>query len=136
MEEKVTFNDTPAQGSPLSADTSHSSGYSTDLAITSKTVEESNEKLIEEAINSPPKVFEPTMKTESSGNFDALRFGIPSATSPEVASSDESTESTSPLAPCVSTSSPVIETSIQTKSMGEKLEVIDQTHEVRSFFVV
>ena len=105
-----------AQGSPLSADSSHSSGYSTDLI--SKTFEESNEKLIEEAVNSPNKnmvVYGPTIKTEESVSFEPNSYGI-SANSPGAVSSNESQleimeTPNSPLAPL--SSSPIIQQKVE-----------------------
>ena len=126
------------QLSPISAnsaDSSNSSGYSTELSVNqSKSTEESNEKLIEEALNSPKiatapelgplKIVEPAEPAVQSGfeNFEKFResFDIPTSESPEMVQLDrsgsDSVSGTSEVSAKIQTSSPVLAGSDQMKT--------------------
>ena len=104
----VTYPEPAGEGSPLSANSSHSSGYSTDLTNISKTVEESNEKLIEEAVKSP-KMTEPAEAAPTT--FEQISFGIPAEIEESVDSSSDSVGSSSPVVQ--GTSSPILNADIE-----------------------
>lgn len=128
MEKSEKISDTvSSQLSPVSANSensSNSSGYSTELSVNqSKSTEESNEKLIEEALNSPKTATAPELgqikplettepAVESFENFEKFResFEIPKSESPEILTLDQSGSDS------VSGSSDVSQTKIQTSS--------------------